>query len=284
MTRVIPIDARLEDNYNNMARRTDAPELLRQWSERSERYRRNADAVLDCAYGSGDRERIDIFRCGEQDAPLYVYIHGGYWQRGDKSMYSFVAEPFIESKVDVALIGYPLCPQVSMTQLVDCIRNAIAFLYRNADSLGISATRLNLSGHSAGGHLTAMGLCTDWPELDRDLPENLVKTGIPLSGLYQLKPLLHTSICDALHLTDDEVDSLSPGSLVPAQAAPLLVSVGGAESDEFFTQADRFIEQWSRHGLTLEKHIEPDVDHFDLVNRLASRDSEIFRRINAWLK
>lgn len=284
MARTLPIDPRLEDNYNNMARRPDAPELIQQWAERSAVYRRNADASLDCAYGPGDRERIDIFRCGDRQAPLLVYLHGGYWQRGDKSIYSFIAPVFNTAGVDVAVIGYPLCPQVSLAEIVTGIRNALVWLYRNASSLAICADRINLCGHSAGGHLTAMALTTSWPDHDADLPADLVKTGIPLSGLYLLEPLLHTTIADALHLTTDEVRQLSPCYSEPTTDAPVLAIVGGDESDEFFRQTDELIGKWSRPGLQTGKFVEPDVDHFDLVERLATADSEIYQRVMAWLR
>ena len=284
MARPFAIDPRLEDNYNNMARRPDAPALIQQWAERSADCRKNADAMLDCAYGSSERERIDIFRCGSKNAAVLVYLHGGYWQRGDKSIYSFIAPAFNAAGVDVAIVGYPLCPQVSMTDIVERTRTALSWLYRNAESLGICADRINLCGHSAGGHLTAMALTTAWPDHGDALPADLIKSGIPLSGLYLLEPLLHTTIADALHLTADEVQQLSPCYSKPATAAPLLAIVGGAESDEFFRQTDELINAWSRPGLQTGRFIEPDVDHFDLVERLATADSAIFRRVFDWLK
>ncbi len=284
MTRTIPIDPVLEDNYNNMARRPDAPELLRHWSKSSERYRNDADVILECAYGSGDRERIDVFRCGEKDAPLLVYIHGGYWQRGDKSIYSFVAAAFNDAGVDVAIIGYPLCPQVTLSEIVDSILDALAWLYLNASSLGICADRINLCGHSAGGHLTAMALTTNWSTRDNGLPLDLVKSGIPMSGLYQLEPLLHTTISDALQLSADEVQRLSPGFSRPTSSAPVLAIVGGAETPEFFRQTDELIERWSETGQQMEKFVETGVDHFDLVDRLAAADSEVFKRVIGWLR
>ena len=284
MARTYPIDSLLEDNYNNMARRPDAPELLHQWSKRSEHYRRNADVSLDCAYGSGERERIDLFRCGEKNAPLLVYLHGGYWQRGDKSIYSFVAAAFNDSGVDVAIVGYPLCPEVTLSKIVDSIQDALAWLYLNASSVGVCADRINLCGHSAGGHLTAMALTTSWPDRGDSLPPDLVKSGIPMSGLFQLEPLLHTTISDALNLSTDEVQQLSPCFLRPTTNAPVLAIVGGAETPEFFRQSDELIERWSETCHQIEKFIEPDVDHFDLVDRLASADSRIFRRVTGWLR
>ncbi|MDJ0778809.1 MAG: alpha/beta hydrolase [Gammaproteobacteria bacterium] len=274
-------DPELEAQYNNVARRPDVGDVLQDWIERSADCRAHADAALDQVYGEHERERIDLFRSGRSDAPLLVYIHGGYWQRGDKSMYSFVAQAFNAAGIDVAVVGYPLCPEVSMSALTDSIRRALAWLYRSAGQLGINRQRINLSGHSAGGHLTAMGLVTDWPLLAGDLPADLLKSGIALSGLFRLQPLLPTSISAALHLTEAEITQLSP-VLAPAPATtPTLVVVGGAESEQFFVQADELVRAWSNDMQQIERYDEPGVDHFDLVNRLADPGSELFRRVCA---
>lgn len=274
-------DPELEAQYNNVARRPDVDDLLQNWIDRSAAWREYADALLDQAYGEHERERVDLFRSGRSDAPLLVYIHGGYWQRGDKSMYSFVAQAFNAAGIDVAVVGYPLCPEVSMSALTDSIRSALAWLYRSAGKLRINRERINLSGHSAGGHLTAMGLVTNWPLLAGDLPANLLKSGIALSGLFRLQPLLPTSISTALHLTEAEITQLSP-VFAPAPATiPTLVVVGGAESKQFFVQADDLVRAWSNDMRQIERYDEPGVDHFDLVNRLADPASELFRRVCA---
>jgi arylformamidase len=278
------IDPQLESHYNNVARRPDAAELMQQLAASSASYRDGADASLDCRYGDHSRECIDIFRCGQPAAPLYVYVHGGYWQRGDKSIYSYLAQTFNAAGVDVAIVGYPLCPEVSMTAVVASIRNALAWLYRNAAGVGINAGRINLSGHSAGGHLAAMAITTRWPDVAGDLPADLLKSAIPISGLYLLEPLRHTTIGEALQLTDAETSALSPALLRAAHAAPMLTITGGAETPAFFSQADSLVEAWSHPGFVIEQHVEPEADHFDVVVRLGSSDSDIFRRILAWLQ
>ena len=278
------IDPELEAQYNNVARRPDASDVLQDWDERSADYRARADALLDRAYGEHERERIDLFRSGQAGAPLLVYIHGGYWQRGDRSIYSFVAEAFNTAGIDVAVIGYPLCPEISMSELTDSIRRGICWLYRNAGELGVNRECIHLSGHSAGGHLTAMSLVTRWQTMGEDLPEDPVKSGIALSGLFRLAPLLPTTISEALHLTDTEVTNLSP-VLSPAPAGiPTLVVVGGAETEQFFVQADDLVDAWSNGMQRIERYDEPGVDHFDLVNRLADPDSELFRRMVDWIR
>jgi arylformamidase len=278
------VDPLLEANYNIVATRGGLDEVMQRWSASSAVLREQADTRLDCAYGADERERIDVFRSGAKHAPLYVYLHGGYWQRGDKALYSFIAAPLLAVDVDVAIIGYPLCPQVSMTDLVTRVRQAIVGLYHHASQLGLNRERINLSGHSAGGHLTAMAVCTDWPAFDKELPRDLLQTAIPFSGLYQLKPLLQTTISDALHLTSKEASQLSPANLQAEVQIPLLTIICGAETREFFRQTDLLIENWSGLLEQIDRHVEADVDHIDLIDRLASADSQMFQRITRWLQ
>jgi len=279
----IPVDPILEKGYNVRLLVDDFDGLINRWSDRSEKFRQNVDSSLNCQYGDGEKDKLDIFRCGEANAPLFIFVHGGYWQRGDKSVYSFVAESFINSGIDVALIGYQLCPVASMTNIVEKIQEAIIWIWRNAENYSISKNRINVSGHSAGGHITGMILATDWQQISSDLPTDLVKTGIPISGLYQLEPLRKTTIADALGLDDVESMALSPHFFEPITTAPILVTLGGTETPEFHWQTDQFVEKWKLHDISLDYHAEPDVDHFGVVERLASKDSQIFKKISDWL-
>ena len=110
-----------------------------------------------------------------------------------------------------------------------------------------------------------------------------MKTGIPISGLYQLEPLRKTTIADALGLDDAESMALSPHFFEPITTAPILVTLGGAETPEFHWQTDQFVEKWKLNDAPLEDHAEPDVDHFGVIERLASKDSQIFKKISDWL-
>ena len=284
MSRATPIDPVLEKGYNVRQQRGDFEQLLETWSDRSAAFRAQADGQLNLAYGSGGRDKLDLFKCGEKEAPLFVFIHGGYWKRGDKSIYSFVSAPFLESGADVALIGYELCPAIDLSGLGDKIRLALSWVWRNAKDLGVSAERINLSGHSAGGHLTALMLATRFDQLDSVLPRDLLKSGIPISGLFQLEPLRHTTISEDLGLDDQTIDANSPHFMEPATSAPLLAALGGDETSEFHRQTDEFLEVWGRFDNELARHAEPGVDHFDVVNRLADSSSALFRKTRAWLR
>ena len=272
-------DAELDREYNVRLLRDDFDDIVAGWFARSEAFREGAEARLDLAYGPGERERLDLFLCGDRDAPLLFYIHGGYWQRGDKAMYSFVAEPFVENGVNVAVVNYELCPAGSIGGITAQIRGALAWLWREADGLGFARERIHVTGHSAGGHLTAMAMATDWPSLGDGLPGDLVKGGIPISGLYELEPLRRTTINDAVAMDADEAAAYSPQFLVPATMAPALVVVGGGETSQFHRQTERFIAAWAGHGVPVEHLVVPEVDHFDVVNRLTDSTSDFFSRV-----
>ena len=283
MERTIPIDPLLEKGYNVRLLVDDFDGLIEKWSNWSEDFRANVDSSLDCQYGNGEKDKLDIFRSGKPNAPLFIFVHGGYWQRGDKSVYSFVAESFVNSGIDVALIGYQLCPGASMTNIVDKIREAIVWIWNNADDYSISKHRINVSGHSAGGHITGMVLATDWSKISNDLPKDIVKTGIPISGLYQLDPIRKTTIADALELDDAESLALSPHFFEPKTDAPILVTLGGGETPEFHWQTDNFVNKWKGLKASIDYFAEPDVDHFGVVERLANLESQIFTKVKSFL-
>lgn len=270
--------AELEAQYDNRARRTDSDQVMAEWQARSDAFRATANGRLDLAYGPGPRDRLDYFPAVEPGGALLVYIHGGYWQRGDKSLYSFVAAPFVERGIGVTMVNYDLCPAVRLAAITPQLRRALAWLWQAAPELGFSPARLHLMGHSAGGHLASMMMAVDWPALDAALPADLVKSAIPISGLYELEPLRRTSINELLGLDQEEAMAESPLSLRPATDAPQLVVVGGEEPSEWHRQADLYASSWGREGPKMTRYDEPGVDHFDVVNRLADPESGLFRR------
>jgi arylformamidase len=270
--------AELEAQYNLRARRPDFEQLVATWMERCRAFRAASDVEVDLAYGPAEREKLDLFHAGRRGGPLLVYIHGGYWQRGDKAMYSFVAEPFLRHGVSVAVINYTLTPAVRIGAIAPQVRRAVAWLWHNAGRLEIDRDRICVMGHSAGGHLTAMMMATDWPAHDRALPRDLVKAGVPVSGLFELEPLVHTSINEGPRMDVAEARRESPQFMAPATDAPQLVVVGGAETAEFHRQSDHYAATFRTAQRTMERYDVPDADHFDELNRLAEADSEFFRR------
>ena len=273
------IDETLEGQYVVSKLRSNLPELLENWAQCSAAYRDSVNALLDQAYGDAEREKFDLFRCGKSDAPVLVYIHGGYWQRGDKSMYSFIANAFVDRQVNVAVLGYPICPQVSLTALVESVRKALVYLYTHADQLNINRDRFNICGSSAGGHLVAMMMATKWPSYSPSVPDDLVKFGVPVSGLYDLQPLRFTSLNDAVGMDESEAAANSPQLIKPVSKTPMLITVGGAETPVFFTQMEGLVQSWQSQAGEITQHIEDNADHFDMIERIGDPRSELFQKI-----
>ncbi len=274
----------LEAQYNLRARRPDFDDVVAGWLERCAAFREAAGARCDIAYGPGERETFDLIPARDPSGALLIYIHGGYWQRGDKGMYSFIAESFIEHGVTVAVLNYNLCPSVRLGEIAPQIRRAVMALYASAGEHGYDSDQLHVMGHSAGGHLTAMMMATDWPALDSHLPADLVKAGVPISALFELEPLVHTSINEGPQMDVEEAIRESPMFMEPATNAPQLVVVGGAETPEFHRQSDDYCEKYRTAARRIDRYSVPDADHFDELNRLAEADSEFFRRSIALIR
>ncbi len=269
----------LEAQYNLVARRGPSfVDVVNRWKSRSEAHRALPGVQVDLSYGDGVREKLDFFYGGDLNGPLVLYIHGGYWQRGDKNMYSFVSEAFIKHGVSVAVINYSLTPTVRMRQIPAQIRKAIAWVWHHADELGFAREKLFVMGHSAGGHLTAMMMATDWHDYDSQLPADLIRGGVPISGVFELEPLIHTSLNEGPQMSMAEAREESPCFIAPVTNAPQLVVVGGGETEEFLRQSDEYVQQYQTATRLMERYDVPDADHFDELDRLAEDDSVFFQK------
>ncbi len=274
----------LEAEYHLTKRRDadpaleDFPIVVDRWLARSAQHREASGARIDIPYGNGEREKLDYFYSGDAKGPLLFYIHGGYWQRGDKSMYSFVTEAFIKHGISVAVINYNLTPTVRMGQIPPQIRKAVAWCYHNSNDLQFDRDQIHVSGHSAGGHLTAMMMATDWPLFDNRLPIDLVKTGIPISGVFELEPIVHTSLNEGPQMDIDEAITESPTFIPPVTNAPQLVVYGGGESAEFHRQSKDYAEKFRTAERKMEVYEVPIYDHFEELERLAEDDSVFFEK------
>ncbi len=270
-----------ESQYNLRLGRPDYEEtVIPDWMARSEAARGRLSCTLDVRYGEGEKQKFDVYSCGSNEAATLLYFHGGYWQRGDKSVYSFLAAPFVDAGVNVVVVGYDLCPVVTLTQISEQSREAVAAVYRRADEFGINRKRIAVMGHSAGGHITEMMMATDWQLHSTDLPKNLIAAGIPISPLSLLEPVRLTAGLNAgIRMDEAEAESQSPMlNHPPITNAPQLVVVGGAETDEFHRQAQMYFDAFSNTERAMEIYFVPGVDHFDELNVLADTQSPFFEK------
>jgi len=275
-----------ESQYNLRLGRPDYEEtVIPDWVARSEVARAKLSCMLDVRYGEGPKQKYDVFNCGNVEAPVLIYFHGGYWQRGDKSIYSFLAEPFVAAGVNVVIVGYDLCPDVSLTAISEQAREAIADIYKTAGELGLNQNKLSVMGHSAGGHITEMMMGTHWNSFAKDLPVDLIRMGIPISPLSLLEPVrLTAGLNVGIRMDGAEAESQSPMiNHPPVTNASQMVVVGGAETDEFHRQAQMYVDKFQSSDRAMELYIVPDVDHFDELNVLTDVNSPFFKKSLAYI-
>ena len=267
----------IETSYNLRGLRPDyETTLVPGWVERSESFRATHESArLDIAYGDGERDQLDLFPVADPNAPFLVYIHGGYWQRGDKSVYRFLARPFVDQGISVALINYDFCPNVCLSAIAPQVGRALAFLWRNAEELRINRDDYHLMGHSAGGHLTVEMMCTNWSDEASDLPQDFLKTATPLSGIYDLEPLVSCSENSGLKLDVEEAHAVSPLFRGPVTNAPQLVGYGALETVGMCRQSVDYHEKFSCAERPMSLYAVPNVDHFDILDVLGDPDSEL---------
>jgi arylformamidase len=261
--------------YNNRELVPEHPRHFARWAETSARARATMTCYLDRAYGASPGETLDIFPSRKGDGSALMFIHGGYWRSLDKRDFAFLAPAWVDAGVSLVVVNYDLCPKVTIERIVQQVLAASVWLYRHAEQYGMDEDRLYVSGHSAGGHLTAMMLAALWPALDRTLPRNLFKGGLAVSGIYDLRPLVHVDWLNGdLRLDEAAALKASPAFLPPATRAPLALAVGGLESSEFKRQNALLAERWQR--VLLEDVAMPGTNHFTVVDGLGDASSALF--------
>jgi arylformamidase len=264
-------DVDYEVEYNNRARVPENPAIIAGWSRDAAAYREAHQSCLKVIpYGPGERNRIDLFS-GDAAGPIVVFIHGGYWQALDGSFFSHLAGGLNAHGIDVAVPSYDLCPAVSVSEIIGQMRAAS----RELAKLG---RPLVVSGHSAGGHLAACLLATDWPAFDASLPEGLVSAAYAISGLFDLRPLVGTSINTALKLDDASAKAVSPLFWKAPMRGTLDAVVGGNESAEYLRQSRSIVDAWGA-GIETRFATIPDANHFTAIAPLADPNSQMTLRL-----
>ena len=248
---------------------TNVEEYLQKSAARSTRLRKNLSCQIDVPYGDTPGQMLDIFPAARKGAPVHVFIHGGYWRSLDKGIYSHIAGPMVAAGATVVLPNYDLCPQVRITDIVQQMRRAIVWVYKNIAKHNGDPKSIYVSGHSAGGHLTGMMISTDWSK-EGQLPKDLIKGSAPLSGLFDIEPHRHSQLQPDIRLTAEEAKAMSPMYLLPLAKGPSIVAVGGAESDLFHWQSLEYAARLRLCGIKAEYVSTPGDNHFGITDRLGN--------------
>lgn len=261
----------LDRMYNNRALVPDHADYFARWAEQSRLARQTQDCRLDLAYGASPLERLDVFlpastaQTGPQGAPVVVFIHGGYWRSLDKSDHSFLAPALAAAGACVVVPNYDLCPAVSIPDIALQMVRAVAWTYREIAAYGGDPSRITVAGHSAGGHLAAMLLACDWPRWSADLPEDVVKNALSISGLYELESIMRTPFLKgALRLTPADARRASPACMPAPRLGRLYSVAGGAESAEFLRHNALIQQAWGRQIVPVSEVI-PGLNHFSVL-------------------
>ena len=257
--------------YNARAAIPDHPQIFSRWQTDSALARRTHAGVLDIAFGESDGERLDFFPTTKRDAPLLVFIHGGWWRSLDKSDFTFVVPPFLAAGCNVALTNYTLAPHASLEEITRQQLRALAWLYRNADQYEFNRENIIVAGHSAGAHLAAMMMAAQWPVFGDDLPADLIKAGILMSGLYDLDPIRYAEFVNVdLKITPENALHLSPGFMPLSHGIPFITAVGDEESDEFKRQTAHLSNNWQSSHIA--DVFMPEINHLTICDAFANEE------------
>jgi len=264
----------LDRQYNARATVPDVNVYLAEYATRSAACRARLACSLAVPYGSHPDETLDIFPAARPGAPVLVYFHGGYWRALSKDDSSFMAETFVAAGATVVAVNYSLAPAVTLDEIVAQCRRALAWTWRQVGAWNGDARRIHIAGSSAGGHLVGMLLAPGW-HAALGVPADIVAGACPVSGLFDLEPLLQTHINDWARLDAASARRLSPQFHLPARGCPLLVAVGERETAEFHRQTRDYLAAWRAKGLPGTQVDMPGTHHFDVILGLADPASPL---------
>jgi len=274
----------LDAQYNNRARYPEFTGYFDDWAAWSGATRQHLPGHLDVQYGDLPCETLDIFPASEDNAPVQVMVHGGYWYSLDKHHDSFVAEGLRPNGVTTVVINYGLAPEFGMDEIVRQNRAAVAWLWRNADEFGVDRDRIYTVGQSAGGHLSLMLMATDWPAFGDGLPAGLVKGGTSISGIYDMEPIRLCYLNDKVGMDEDVARRNAPLYQTYPVSLPLMVVSGDIESEEYARQARAIEDVWRALGYPYEHLKLPGHNHFTMAHQLKNSDSILTRALLRQMK
>lgn len=275
--------AQIDAQYNPslLLAPTDSP--MAHFTAQAEAARAHIPCSLNVPYGPTRAETLDIFPASQPHAPVLVFIHGGYWRAFSSKDFSGVALGLQRRGITTVVVDYALCPSVTMDEIVRQVRAAAAWVLRNIAHYGGDPSRVAVGGHSAGGHLTAMCLQTEWA-LDYGLPQDPFAAAIAFSGVFDLAPLRYSYLQPMIQLDDGLIRRNSPAFAVRPCTTPMWITWGGDESSEFARQSHVFHEAWQAAGNRALLQAQPGANHFSVIHALEQHDSAVCTWLAATLQ
>ncbi len=273
------IDPWLDREYDTVATVPSLAPYATAFVERSLATRARYAPEIDVAYGDHPRERLDLFPASAAGSPLVLFVHGGYWRRFSKDEFAFTIAPYVARGCAAAVISYPLAPEATLDEIVASVRRAVLWLHANVARTRAGSGRIVAAGHSAGGQLVGMLAAMDWRAHGLEDGAAPLETIVPISGLFDLEPLLRTRVNEWLHADDAIARRNSPIRLAAPGGIGLIAGVGSAESSEFRRQTHAYADHWRASGGAVAKIECAARNHFDVLEELADAGGSLARAI-----
>lgn len=270
----------LDLQYNNRFHVPDFENYLQRWEKLSSDAGRKYGVIRGITYGDKAREYLDIFPSPNPLSKVLVFIHGGYWQRFDKSLFHFIAGSFTCYDITVVLINYPLAPDASMDQIVNSCSEAISWINKSIASFNGDPNQVYVAGHSAGGHLAAMIMTTEVAQRHN----TSIKGICAISGLFNLIPIQLSNINDVLKMNKETAIRTSPGFKEPVASCPLLIAVGSEETNEFIDQSKTMNTEWQNKNVSTKLMILPGLNHFSVLDSFCDANSLLHKSMCKLMK
>ena len=270
----------LDDAYSQFKYAPNIRQVIARWASNSELVRQRVGGPLKFSYGAAAVESMDVYRAPADDAPVHVFIHGGAWREGTAEIYAFPAELFLDAGIHHVVLDFSWVQDVgnSLFPIVEQLRRAIGWIYRNAGEFGGDRDMLFLSGHSSGAHLAGTLLTTDWQGTS-GLPADVLKGGLLCSGIYDLRPVRLSIRGEYIDFTDEMEHDLSPVRHLDRLNAPVIVAYGSYETPEFIRQSQEFAAAARDAGKPAELIVAENYNHFEIIETLANPNGILGRAV-----
>lgn len=266
--------AALEAGYSPRSRHPDLVQTMTAQAWKSAELRKRIPAVLELRYGNSALQTLDVYQAAKSGGPTFIFIHGGYWRAADKNVCTFIAEHLCPAGVTMFNVNYDLCSNVTVEQIVGQVRDAVVWVQKNAAAYGGDPNRLYICGHSAGGHLTAMIMGTDWSKYPGFDPR-AIKGAVPISGVMETRPLPSLALNTVWNLTPAMAAKVSPMLNPPTVKAPQLVVAAADETEEFVDMSRDYADLLKKNGIPAEFMVIPGTGHFSIIDQFSQPGSQL---------
>lgn len=257
-----------DDAFSNAAYIKDGATYPDRWRRSAEAFiAKHQDVKLNISYGEHTRQKFDLFWPSTKPKGLVVFVHGGYWLDFDKSYWSHLASGASEQGWAVAIPSYVLAPEAKISEITKMIAQAIEVSSKRVEG------SIVLSGHSAGGHLVTRMVCETSP-LENNAKARIARV-LSISGVHNLRNLIHTRMNDQLQLSLEEAIAESPALQTPIASANVTCWIGSEERPEFVSQANALRDSWKNRVSNIQVTIEPNRHHFDVIGSLSDPNSPL---------